>query len=162
MIKYTENFTIEEQDWLQHRQLITDDIFEEIDDISNVNSLQDGEPDGEPGRVAIHATRLMIEASLLNWLRGPYHEPHYLLILKYFPQLQTSQHIFWKQFSYGCASKKEEGEFSAERIYVSAVAELVLLVDRENYVFEDEEGMYDTERNAEETIGGVGVNAYFC
>jgi hypothetical protein len=65
-------FTTDEQQWLLLNSRVRKDLFAEIDDISNVNPLENGEPDLYPFNKAIAIIKLIIEISAKGILRGPY------------------------------------------------------------------------------------------
>jgi hypothetical protein len=154
-------FTTDEQQWLSSSPKIKKDLFAEIDDISNVNPLENGEPDLGPFDRAITIVKLIIEISVKGILHGPYDAAHFAIICKYFPNLDHYEPYFWRLFSFYCAIKKEEGRFSKERIYLSAFNEVLTLEDTLDKYANDENGCYNMNTGQIETVSGIGVNARF-
>lgn len=161
MKNYITYFTLDEQQWLSANPTIKDDLFEEVDDISNVNPLDNGEPDMMPQAIAIRAVKLLIKIVNNNLLEGPYNEEHFRIVKIYFPNFNTTTDVFWDNFSEICADKNDEGEFLKEVKYVNATAALALMVEGENNQFQPHENIFNMNGNSMVYINGKGVNSYY-
>jgi hypothetical protein len=157
---YSTHFTPEENEWLTTNLKIKEELFEEIEDISNVNPLDNGEPDLGPLEIAIKATKLIITVSKNNILEGPYDTAHFQFIKSTFPEINFSEKSFWQYFSFVCACKKSEGFKNKQRIYLAAITDIILsenLVDAD--IQEISLGVYNMNTDTIEYVKGVGVNA---
>ena len=158
-MNYLQYFTKKETQWLMANPEIKEQFFEVIDDASNVNPLENGEPDLAPLNRAIEATKLTIAISGYKMIKGPYKHEHWLLIKKAFPKIKMNDKTFWHIFSFECAIKKEEfDEYSKEMIYLAALIEVVAAeqleeIDINNYM------MLDLNTGKLNKLRGTGVNA---
>jgi hypothetical protein len=154
-------FDADEQQWLLSNPKVKKDLFVEIDDISNVNPLENGEPDLDPFNKAITIVKFIIEINAKGILLGPYDASHFGFICKYFPDLNNYEPYFWQLFSFNCAIKKQEGRFSKERIYLAAFYQVLALdAPLDGYV-NDDNRCYDMNTGQIQTISGMGINARF-
>ncbi|MBP6025670.1 hypothetical protein [Ferruginibacter sp.] len=155
---YLNCFNDEENVWLTTHTKVKNELFAEIEDISNVNPLENGDPDLGSLNIAIQAAKFTIFVSKNKILAGPYDTNHCQLIKKYFPSFNLSEKLFWQIFSFECANKKGEGFKNKERIYLSA---LTAMIFREELSEIDKLslGVYNMNTGKIEQIKGVGVNA---
>jgi hypothetical protein len=158
---YSTYFTVEENEWLNENEDTKEQLFEEIEDISNVNPLDNGEPDLGPLKSAIKATKLVITVSKNNILEGPYNTSHLQLIKSTFPEIKLSAQKFWECFSFFCSCKRDEDITNKQRIYIGAITEIIL-----SETLEDDDlqggspsGIYNLDTDEIEYIKGEGVNA---
>mgnify|MGYP003514675276 FL=1 len=157
---YSKHFTEEENAWLMANANVKSELFAEIEDISNVNPLENGEPDLGPLNVAIQAAMFTILVSKNKILAGPYDADHYQLIKKYFPAFNLSEKLFWQIISYECVNKKDEGFSNKERIYLWALAAMIFndVLDEIN-IDALSSGVCNLTTGKIEHIKGMGVNA---
>lgn len=157
---YSTHFISQENVWLNNNPKIKKILFEEIEDISNVNPLDNGEPDLKPLEIAIKSTKLVIQVSKMNILEGPYDAPHLQLIKSAFPEINFSEKNFWHYFSFLCASKKEEGCRNKQRIYLAALTNIIFSENlKDEDIQLDSLGVYNMNTNKIEYVKGKGVNA---
>jgi hypothetical protein len=156
---YSTHFTPQENEWLSTNPKTKKELFEEIEDISNVNPLDNGEPDLRPLEIAIKATKLVIQVSKINILEGPYDAAHFQLIKSSFPKIAFSEKAFWLYFSFECACKKEEGYRNKQRIYLGAIADIILSENlNDTDIDEGSLGVYNMKTNKIEYLKVKGVN----
>ena len=157
---YSKYFNEEENSWLTANAKVKNELFAEIKDISNVNPLENGEPDIGPLNIAIRGAKLTILVSKSKILSGPYGTDHYELIKEYFPIFKLSEKLFWQFFSFECANKKEEGFKNKERIYLSALAAMIFTENLDEIDIDTlSSGVYNMNTGKIEQIKGVGVNS---
>ena len=157
---YSDHFTFQENEWLSANAATKKELSEEIEDIRNVNPLDNGEPDNAPLEIAIEATKLIIVLSKNKILEGPYDNAHFQIIKSVFPEIKFSERNIWSHFSFLCACKREEGYKNKQRIYLSAITEILLLSNSEdlNTTMSDT-GVFNMNTNKIEYVKGEGVNA---
>lgn len=165
---YSHHFTPQENEWLSTNAKIKEQLFQEIEDISNVNPLDNGEPDLRPLEIAIKATKLIITVSKNNILEGPYDTAHFTLIKSIFPEIvfseiAFSQKNFWDYFSFFCSCKRDEDITNKHRLYLGGITEILLQEDLEDIDTKTtSQEVYNMDTNEIENIKGEGVNAYMA
>ncbi|MBK8710277.1 MAG: hypothetical protein IPL97_00080 [Niastella sp.] len=126
-------FSKEQQDWLKSHPTLHIDLFEEFEDQTNLNPLENGEKDLRYDEITITVVKTTISAAGMNIIEGPYDNSHFQMIKRYFNDLPVSEKKFWELFSINCAFKNDEGEFSKERLYMHGICEIV-----KPYIVDDE------------------------
>jgi hypothetical protein len=158
---YSSYFTTQENEWLSANAKTKQALFEEIEDISNVNPLDNVGPDLRPLEIAIKATKLIITVSKSKILEGPYDAAHFQLIKSTFSEINLSEKNFWEFFSFLCSCKRDEGVTNKQRIYLGAISGVVLQNDSEDVEIQTtHSGVYNMNTNEIQYLKGEGVNAY--
>jgi hypothetical protein len=93
-------------------------------------------------------------------LEGPYEAIHFQLIKSTFPEINFSEKVFWLYFSFECAGKKEEGYRNKQRIYLGAIADIILSENlNDTDIDEGSLGVYNMKTNKIEYLKVKGVNS---
>lgn len=134
---YIQFFNITDKIWLEENFETRDLLFAEIEDLSNVNPLDNGEPDLLPLYTAFNAVKLFISVSSKG-LQFSYNADHFEEILKFFPIFLITENKpekFWYYFKDFKQTRKEEIDSDEPVAYVYAITTLCLLVKREGFNF---------------------------
>jgi hypothetical protein len=159
---YCNHFSVFENEWLSKNKIIQKELFEEIEDISNVNPLDNGEADLRPLKIAIKATKLIIQVSQKNMIEGPYNTMHFQLIQASFPQINFPEKYFWQYFSFECACKRDEDINDKHRIYLAALTNIILSDTIEDAHLNDFNlGVFNMNTNKIDFFKTEGVNTRF-
>jgi hypothetical protein len=158
---YSDHFTPQENEWLSTNPKTKEELFEEIEDINNVNPLDNGEPDIRPLEIAIKTIKLIIQVSKNKILEGPYDAVHFQLIKSIFPEIKFSEKPFWQYFSFLCSCRRDEDITNKHRIYLAGITGIILSENLTSVDFkEDSPDSYNIDTNEIEYIKGEGVNAH--
>jgi hypothetical protein len=158
---YSTHFTPQENEWLSTNPKTKKELFKEIEDISNVNPLDNGEPDLRPLEIAVKATKLIITVSKNKILEGPYDAAHFQLIKSTFPEIKFTEKNIWGYFSFLCACRRDEDITNKERIYLSAISNIILQENLEDMDIQAvPQGVFNMDTNETEYVKGEGVNAH--
>jgi hypothetical protein len=139
-------------------------LFEEFEDFTNVNPLENGKPDLRYEQIAIVAISTTADAASKSIIEGPYNRIHFRMIKEFFPDLDVNERNFWNLFNITCATKADEGGFSKERLYMNAVSEIIRLnrlEDDDLDFYDDDTDAYDVNSGQVEQLKGKGVNARY-
>ncbi len=159
---YRDHFSLHENEWLSKNIIIQKEIFEEIEDISNVNPLENGEADLRPLEIAIKAAKLIIQVSQKNIIEGPYNTMHFQLIQASFPEINFSEEYFWQYFSFECACKRDEDINDKYRIYLAVLTNIILSDNIEDAHTNDFNfGVFNMNTNKVNFFEPQGVNTRF-
>jgi|GEM_PF-5578341 len=129
-------FSSSELEWLSANREIADSIYETLEESLNTNSLNDGNQDLEPYKIAVKAAQITIEAAKKELITGPYDTSHYQIICSHldaFPWLSKKEKTFWELFSFHRACFAEEFENCSDaRIYMEAMREMIRTINEDS------------------------------
>ncbi len=134
---YIQFFNINDKIWLEENSETRDLLFAEVEDLSNVNPLENGEPDLLPLYTAINAVKLFIIVASKG-LQFSYNANHFKEILRFFPIFLITENKpenFWHYFEDFKQTRKEEIDADEPVAYIYAITTLCLLVKQEGLKF---------------------------